>query len=102
MGTELRRSLRNWLQILDSNSAARSLFGEMEERTADIVVFSDGSHPDPRDDQSCQDLPRAGWVACIKGKKFNGSPAVVQQLSRHAFYGLQDGVKERLRLSWLK
>ena len=40
----------------------------MEERTADIVVFSDGSHPDPRDDQSCQDLPRAGWVPCIKGK----------------------------------
>ena len=40
----------------------------MEERTADIVVFSDGSHPDPRDDKSCQDLPRAGWVACIKGK----------------------------------
>ena len=86
LGTELRRSLRTWLNTLDSNSGARSLFGEMEERTADVVVFSDGSHPDPRDDQSCQDLPRAGWVACIKGKS-NGRPGFVQQLGRHTFYG---------------
>ena len=73
-------ALRRFLRALDSNSGAGSLFGEVEERTAGSVMFSDsdGSHP-------THGMSRVAWI--FQGQESDGGPGVMQQLGRHTFNG---------------
>ena len=69
----LKRALVAWLQILDTVSGTRSLFTSMRPTPSDLVLFTDGSHPDqrpwlPHDPSLC----RVGWVSFRRGGRGAG------------------------------
>ncbi|CAK0900960.1 unnamed protein product [Prorocentrum cordatum] len=56
----LRRSLQFWLWLLETRGVPRSLV-KQGRLQSDVVIFTDGFFPDPRDD-ACDQQPRVGWL----------------------------------------
>ena len=65
----LKRSLLAWLAILGSSAEARSILDTVDQKPADFVIFTDGSHPEAwrGGDKAAEDLPRVGWTVFRRG-----------------------------------
>lgn len=63
----LRRALRMWLLIINTPSQARPLYGAYDDSPPDVLLFTDGSVPDPRSWKTeDQEPPRVGWCAFFR------------------------------------
>ena len=75
----LKRSLLAWLAILGSSAEARSIWDTVDQKPADFVVFTDGSHPEAwRGDKAAEDL---GWMDGVSERLCGrGGRSILQQL----------------------
>ena len=80
LGTALNAALRFWLWLLDHGGKPRSL-SCTEGQLADVVAFTDGYFPDPREPGE-DPQPRVGWVVFERetGASFCGSWDIPEEL----------------------
>ena len=66
----LRASLAVWRSILVAQPGPRTLYDAFGSTPAEVVLFTDGSAPDPRlhEDRSAP-VSRIGWVAFVRGSR---------------------------------
>ena len=60
----IRKAVRAWIRILETDAGVRRLFDEYADKEADFVLFTDGSFPDIRTWLPLDEtVPRIGWVS---------------------------------------
>ena len=63
----IRKAVRAWIRILESDVGVRRLFDECTDKEADFVLFTDGAFPDIRTWLPLDEtIPRIGWVSFHK------------------------------------
>ena len=60
----IRKAVRAWIRILESDAGVRRLFDEYADKEADFVLFTDCAFPDIRTWVPLDEtVPRIGWVS---------------------------------------
>ena len=77
LGAGLRLAILGWIRTLETGGKPRRLVGDFDNQPPDVVLFTDGSFPDPRlREDPAAPVPRVGWVSFERGAGAGGERVV--------------------------